>query len=211
MHPPEQLDKLLALCKHYQLLTIADEVMTGFGRTGTLFAIQQLHHRPDMICLSKGISGGALPLAATLCNAQLVQAFEHSDRARMLFHGHSFTANPVACAAALASLDLLLDPQTNQAIKRIALQQLKFADVLRAHSRLKNVRCTGTILAMDWCDDADTGYLHPIGSRLSAFFLSRGVLLRPMGNVLYVLPPYCITAKELDYVHQQLLEALEIC
>ncbi len=210
MYPPENLDTLLSICKQYDVLTIADEVMTGFGRTGKLFACDYLQHKPDIICLSKGISGGVLPLAATLCNETIIEAFHTAEREKMLFHGHSFTANPTACAAALASLDLLLKNDTLSNIHRIAMQHQHFKERIAAHPRLKNVRQTGTIIAMDWQNEEQDSYFNSIGQRLSTFFLKHGILLRPLGNVLYILPPYCTNEQELQYIYEKIEDALSL-
>lgn len=210
MYSPEVLDKMLSICSAYGVLTIADEVMTGFGRTGTTFAIQQLQNQPDIICLSKCLTGGFMPLSATLCNDKIFEAFANDNKSKMLYHGHSYAANPTACAAALANLDLMNQDETQQHIHRIAQQHKNFIAKIQEHHKLKNIRQRGTILAMDWYNEEKTSYLNPIGQQLGAYFLEQGILLRPLGNVLYILPPYCISDEDLTYIYQHIEYALNI-
>ncbi len=149
MYTPEALQKLMQLCKEAGVLVIADEVMTGFGRTGTLFATEQVQETPDIICMSKGITGGVMPLGATACNHKIAEVFTSSDASRTLFHGHSFTANPLSCAASLASLDLMEAPETTAAISRIVKRHEVFAEEIKSYPLVGNVRQTGTIIAFD--------------------------------------------------------------
>ncbi len=209
MYPKELLDDLLTIARQNQVLTIADEVMTGFGRTGKWFAFQHTRQVPDVICLSKGLTGGFMPLGATICSDEIYRAYVSSDRFKTFFHGHSYTGNPTACAAALASMDLMEKEQTWQDIERIGSKHLEFKYKYEGHPRLKDIRCCGTILAMEWSTDDDTSYLNSIGPVLNVFFLEAGIILRPLGNVLYVLPPYCISNSELDRIYQRIEEALE--
>lgn len=208
MYEPRYLDELVMHCQSHNVLTIADEVMTGFGRTGTYFACQQITAKPDIFCLSKGITGGTMPLGATTCQQHIFDAFYSSDKLKTLYHGHSFTANPVALACALASLDLLLAPQTLQNIHRIAKQHAVFLDDIKNHPKVRAIRQTGTILAIEWKVDENTSYLSNIKDKLFAYFIDKGIILRPMGNLLYILPPYVITNQQLDYVYQTIKQAL---
>ena len=210
MYTPAALDTLLAVCRRHGVLTIADEVMTGFYRTGTRFAIDQLAHAPDIICLSKGLTGGTLPLALTVCTDRIFEAFLSQDKYKTFFHGHSYTANPLGCAAALASFDLIDAPDFAERIARIATQHRQFAARLHAHPRVRDVRCCGTIVALEFETPEQTGYFNSLRDRLYAFFLSKGLLLRPLGNVIYVMPPYCVTAAELDLVYAAIEEALDV-
>jgi adenosylmethionine-8-amino-7-oxononanoate aminotransferase len=176
------------------VLLIADEVLTGFGRTGPLFACAGAGVIPDIVCLSKGLTGGFLPLGATVAREEVFAAFSSADRRRTFFHGHSYTANPLACAAALASISLLdeASARARQAIERIHQTQLAR---LAALPRARNCRVLGTVAAFDL--DAQPEYLSPVGQELGAYALRNGVLLRPLGNVVYLLPPYCATADDL--------------
>ncbi|WEK38130.1 MAG: adenosylmethionine--8-amino-7-oxononanoate transaminase [Candidatus Pseudobacter hemicellulosilyticus] len=208
MHRPEGLDLLLAACRQQGVLCIADEVMTGFGRTNQLFASHWLQHSPDIICLSKGLTGGTLPLGITACKDFLYEAFVQDDKLKTLWHGHSFTANPLACAASLASLDLLLDPACTRQRAMISRMQETFLDTLAGSSLpVRNGRCTGTLLAFEVIQEKD-GYLNTISADITRKALDKGVFLRPLGNTLYLMPPYCITEPELKYVYEVILEIL---
>ncbi|MFN5203563.1 MAG: adenosylmethionine--8-amino-7-oxononanoate transaminase [Gemmatimonas sp.] len=177
---------------------IADEVMTGFGRTGPMFACALATVHPDLICLSKGITGGVLPLGATVATEAIFEAFSSSDRRKTFFHGHSYTANPMACAAALASL-ALFDEACEGARQRIADCHTWHLAALRNVPGVKAVRQLGTVAAVEL--EAPSGYLSDIGRELAAFSLQQGVLIRPLGNVAYCLPPYCTRDDELDRVY----------
>ncbi|MFN5371994.1 MAG: adenosylmethionine--8-amino-7-oxononanoate transaminase [Bacteroidia bacterium] len=209
MYKPQTLNSMLRLCKFHGILSIADEVFTGFYRTGTAFASQQLHYTPDIICLSKTLTGGTLPLGVTAVPEFIYRAFQSKDPMHTFFHGHSFTANPLSCAAALASLDLFERKETRDRIGAIAMQHKKFHDALNGHPALIDVRCLGTILAIEFRTEAETGYLNPAGQEITEFFLARGIYLRPLGNVLYFTPPYCIRDEELNIVYAAIKELLE--
>ncbi len=207
-YAPEALAELLTICERSGVLTIADEVFTGFGRTGRLFASDHLPYaapKPDIFCLSKGLTGGTMALGLTTCAASIYNAFLSSDRTRAFFHGHSYTANPVACAAALASLDLLLDPECRQQIQAIEAAHAAFAPTLRAHPAVAEVRLLGTMLAVELAAGGPTSYFHALRDTLYQTALGRGVLLRPLGNVIYALPPYCVNAAEQAQIHAALL------
>jgi adenosylmethionine-8-amino-7-oxononanoate aminotransferase len=177
---------------------IADEVLTGFGRTGPLFACERADVRPDLLCMSKGLTGGVLPLGATAATEDIFDAFRSEDRTKTFFHGHSYTANPIACAAALAALELFDDDSDDDRV-RIEVAHARHLDALRGVKGVRAVRQIGTIAAIEL--DAPAGYLSDIGRELAAYALEEGVLLRPLGNVAYCLPPYCITDAELDLVY----------
>ncbi|UEG52069.1 adenosylmethionine--8-amino-7-oxononanoate transaminase [Mucilaginibacter daejeonensis] len=209
MYEAEYLDQLIAHCKQEGIFTIDDEVFTGFGRTGKRFACDHLKHQPDIMCFSKGLTGGTMALGVTTCTLQIYDAFLSDDRLKTLFHGHSFTANPVACAAALASMDLFVDPSTQQNIDRIAAEHAAFAEQIRGHRRIRAIRQTGTILAMEWETGNDTSYFSSLRDTLYRYFLEAGIVLRPLGNVLYILPPYCITTDQLRYIYRTIGQALD--
>lgn len=202
MYAASALNDLVLRCKTENIITIADEVFTGFGRTGTFMAMEQCSHRPDITCLSKGITGGFMPFAATLCTQEIYEAFLSDEKAKMLFHGHSYTGNPLGCAAALASLDLFEQEQTMQKVAQITIWHQAFYEKIKQHKSVLDIRQTGTILAIELRSDAPTGYLNQISQKVTPFFLEKGVLIRPLGNVIYVLPPYCITDAELNQVYE---------
>jgi adenosylmethionine-8-amino-7-oxononanoate aminotransferase len=205
-YPANVLHGMAAICRRHGTLFIADEVMTGFGRTGSLFACNQSDITPDILCLAKGLSGGSLPLAATLCTAEIFDAHYSTDRSRTFFHSSSFTANPVACAAGCANLEIWKTEPVRERVTALGALQEERQRRLRHDQRFENVRRLGTIAAMD-LKVPDPGYLAGIGPDLTAFFLARGLLLRPLGNTIYVMPPYCVTADELDFVYDVILQA----
>lgn len=207
LHEAAGLDALLGECRRQGVLTIADEVMTGFGRTGKLFACEGLRHSPDIVCLSKGLTGGVLPLAVTTCAKALADAFVSDDRRKTFFHGHSYTGNPIACAAALASLELVTSDECGRQRHRIGARHRSFIERLRACDRVKNPRSLGTILAFDL--DDNPSYLSAIRNPLIEYALSRGVWLRPLGNVLYCMPPYCTTDEQLSRVYDVMENAVD--
>ena len=208
LHSPEILDRMIKMCQSEQILTIADEVMTGFGRTGPLFACSQFSSTPDLICLSKGITGGFLPLGATIAKESLFEAFCSPDPARALLHGHSYTANPLACAAANASLDLLLEPACIDARKMIESEHRQFQQRWQNHPKLVRCDVLGTILTIEYRVEK-TSYHHPLKAKLLEFFQQHGILLRPLGNILYLLPPYCMTRDELQKIYSVITITLE--
>lgn len=209
MYEAQYLDQLIATCQKHGILTIADEVMTGFGRTGTYFATENLNEKPDIFCLSKGLTGGTMPLGVTTCNRKIFDAFLSDDKLKTLYHGHSFTANPVACAASLASMDILLSPETLPNIQRIKTKHETFAAQIKDHPKIREVRQCGTILVMEWETGNDTSYLSGLRNQLYLYFLERGIILRPLGNVLYILPPYVISNEDLEYIYRIIIEALK--
>jgi len=194
------LARMKRICERHGVLFIADEVMTGWGRTGTLFACEQAGIAPDILCLAKGITGGALPLAATLCTPGIFAAHLSDDRAKTFFHSSSYTANPIACAAAVANLEVWAREPVGDRVAALAEAQAQRLAAFEGDKRFHNVRRLGTIAALD-VDVGDAGYLADIGPRLYQFFLECGVLLRPLGNTIYVMPPYCIIGAELDLVY----------
>jgi adenosylmethionine-8-amino-7-oxononanoate aminotransferase len=200
IYSAELLAKMKNICERHGTLFIADEVMTGFGRTGTLFACEQAGITPDIICLAKGLTGGSLPLAATLCTPQIFDAHYSTDRSRTFFHSSSFTANPIACAAARANLQVWREEPVRERIVGLGEMQEQRLAQFTGDARFQNVRRLGTIAALD-LKVADPGYLAGLGPELTAFFHARGILLRPLGNTIYVMPPYCVTAAELDLVY----------
>lgn len=201
MYSPEILEKLISMAKKYNVICIADEVFTGFGRTGKLFASDYLKSQPDIIAVSKGITGGFMPLGVTSCSDKIVEAFRSHEASKTFFHGHSYTANPLACAAANASLNLLMSEECQQNIQRISENHLIFISKNRDRDIIKNIRSRGTILAIELKTGEETSYFNETRKKIYPYFLERNILLRPLGNVIYVLPPYIIINEELNFVY----------
>ena len=210
IHEPEALSEMIRICRENTIFTIADEVFTGFGRTGKFFACDHLSENPDMVCLSKGLTGGTMAMGITSSTGELFNAFLSEDRMKTFFHGHSFTANPVACSASLASFDLMDRKETWKNIKRIEQRHLKFRKSIRGIEGIKEVRGIGVVLAIELKTSGETSYFNSIRDRAVKFFLNKGILLRPLGNVIYLVPPYCISDKDLDYIYASILEFLKI-
>ncbi len=208
VYEADPLDRMIELCQERNIPTIADEVLTGFGRTGKLFASDNLKHKPDMICMSKGLTGGTMALGATSCTEKIYEGFLSDNKRKSFFHGHSYTGNPVACAAALASLDLLEKTDTWENIKRIEDQHRMFLSRIRNHPRVENPRQIGTVAAFDVTSSQETGYLNKLRDWMNDYCISRRVIIRPLGNVMYLIPPYCITKEELDRVYSTLSSML---
>jgi len=208
MYPAHMLAEFRRITRCYDTLLIADEVMTGWGRTGSLLACDQTGLEPDIICLSKGITGGALPLAATLCSEEIFEAHFSDDRKRTFFHSSSYTANPIACSAAVANLDVWRNEPVDERVQSVANMHSQKLARFRSDLRFTNVRQQGTIVALDLVTD-HTGYLSDVGPRLKKFFRQRDVLIRPLGNVVYLMPPYCVTEADLDKAYNAIDEAAD--
>jgi adenosylmethionine-8-amino-7-oxononanoate aminotransferase len=208
IYQADMLDQLLETAKHFDIITIADEVMTGFGRTGKLFASEYMVQKPDIICLSKGLTGGFLPLSITACTQKVYDAYVQDDKMKTFFHGHSYTANPIACAAAVASLDLLKEEKCVEAIHRISVSNQKFAKELEDQQLpLSNIRSLGTILAFE-VDDTRHEYLNVTGHLIGRTAMEKGLYIRPLGNTVYIMPPYCISPDESTAMYTVLSDSL---
>lgn len=205
----ETLAEMKRICERHNALFIADEVMTGWGRTGTLFACTQADVTPDILCLAKGLTGGSVPLAATLATPRIFEAHYSEDRARTFFHSSSFTANPVCCAAALANLGIWETEPVLERIAKLAALQAEHIAAFESDGRFENPRRIGTIAALD-LKVTDSGYLASAGLALRDHFLASGVLLRPLGNTIYVMPPYCTTAADLAPVYDAIRSAPDV-
>ena len=205
MYGADLLAEMKRICERHGVLFIADEVLTGFGRTGALFACEQAGIAPDLLCLAKGLTGGALPLAATLATPAIFQAHYSTDRRRTFFHSSSYTANPIACAAANANLALWREEPVRERLVALGTMQEERLARFRTDPRFENVRRLGTVTALD-LKVSDPGYLAGQGLGLAAHFLEQGILLRPLGNTIYVLPPYCITGAELDMIYDAIAD-----
>jgi len=211
VHPVEFLQKVRELCTRHGVLLIADEVLTGFGRCGKMFACELAGIVPDLMCLSKGLTGGVLPMGATLCGDPIYDAFHGQDRTRTFYHGHSYTGNPIAAAAGAASLKIFEEEPVFERISTISkIHEQRLAEI-RNHPAVGDARAIGTMAAVELRAD-DAGYFSKLKPQLYKFFLESGVLLRPLGNVVYVLPPYVISAADLNFIHDVIAESLDrIC
>ena len=206
MYSPQTLAEMRRICAAHGTLFIADEVMTGWGRTGSLLACEQAGIEPDILCLSKGLTGGAIPLAVTMASEPIYGAHLSTDRSRMFFHSSSYTANPIACAAANANIAIWQQEPVNDRIATLAARQASHLLRFQSHPQVRNARQAGTITAFD-VGEAD-GYLSDLAPRMLAMFRERGVLLRPLGNTVYVMPPYCIEADALHRIYDIIEEVL---
>ncbi|MES2575475.1 MAG: adenosylmethionine--8-amino-7-oxononanoate transaminase [Bacteroidota bacterium] len=210
MYEPEALDELIKICQENKVLTIADEVMTGFGKTGKIFACDYLALQPDMMCLSKALTGGTIPMAITTFTQDIFEAFYDEDINKALFHGHTFTANPTGCAAALASFELLQKPEMQHNIARVNQRHLEFQKHIESHSKVITTRVLGTIFALEIKTESSASYYGTLRNKLYNFFIANGIILRPVGNIVYILPPYIITDEQLQKVYDVVEKALEI-
>jgi adenosylmethionine-8-amino-7-oxononanoate aminotransferase len=204
------LDELISICKQNNVFTIADEVMTGFGKTGKTFACDHLLQQPDMMCLSKALTGGTIPMAITTFTQEIFNGFYDDDTNKALFHGHTFTANPTGCAAALASLQLLQSEEIQNNMKRVHQSHLDFQSKIKAHPKVKTTRVLGVIFALEITTESPAEYYGSLRNTLYNFFIQNGIVLRPVGNIVYILPPYIISQNQLEKVYQVVENALEI-
>ena len=209
MYAPEVLDELIQICREHKVLTLADEVMTGFGKTGKNFACDYLKEMPDMICLSKALTGGTIPLSVTSTTEAIYDAFYSDDISKALFHGHTFMANPTGCAIALESLKILQEAPMQANLKRIHAKHQTFASKMDKHPKVARTRTLGVIFALD-LEVRNTGeYYGSIRNELYKYYISHGVILRPVYHTIYVLPPYIITDEQLDKVYHIIEESIE--
>lgn len=208
MHNAEGLNTILKFCKAHNIITVADEVMTGFGKTGKYFASLYMETKPNIICLSKALTGGLLPMALTTCSQKIYDAFYSDDISKGLFHGHTYSANPLACTAALASIELLQSEDIQNNIKVIAASHQVFGSHIKNHPKVKSIRQLGVIFALDL--DVEMERYGNLRDKLFTFFMKNGVFLRPLGNTIYIQAPYVITKKQLEKVYQVIEDALEI-
>jgi adenosylmethionine-8-amino-7-oxononanoate aminotransferase len=209
IYSPDVLAEMRRICAAHDVLFIADEVMTGWGRTGTLLACEQAGIVPDILCLSKGLTGGSVPLAVTMAIEPIFEAHLSTDRARMFFHSSSYTANPVACAAAAANLSIWQEEAVLDRIRHLGVRQGIALKRLTERVDVREPRQIGTITALDLPDE-EGGYLSSLAPKLLGTFRDAGVLLRPLGNTIYVMPPYCVEDDDLDRIYQVIEEAAEL-
>lgn len=209
MYSAEALDLLLQIAKNKGVITIADEVMTGFGRTGKTFACDYLSEQPDIICLSKALTGGTIPLAVTSTTQHIFDAFCDEDVNKALFHGHTYMANPTACAIALEAINILQSDDCQRNICRVETNHQYFISQLKQNPKVENVRSLGVILAFEIKTSENTTYYGNLRNKLYDFFIEKGVILRPVGNTIYILPPYVITDSQLQQVYDVINQAID--
>ena len=205
-HDADGLNEILKICRENEIILVADEVMTGFGKTGKYFASDYMEEKPDIVCMSKALTAGLLPMGLTSCSQKIYEAFYSDDLAKGLFHGHTYTANPLACSAALAAVELLVSEEIQVNIQNITRANLDFVKKLKDHPKLKNIRSKGVILAFEL--DVKTDRYGGLRNQLFKFFMDNGVFLRPLGNTIYIVPPYVISEKELQKVYSVIEESL---
>ena len=211
MYEAACLKILLEVMQEKGIICIADEVLTGFYRTGTFFASEQMNIRPDIICLSKALTGGTMALGVTGCSPKIYEAFISDDKMKTFYHGHSFTANPLACTAALASLHLLRQEECINNISLICKNQHQFIQSLlplQKEYNIKNLRVCGTICAFEIITSSSDSYLNDLSNQFTKFCLKQGVYLRPLGNTIYIMPPYCMTEEQLEKIYKVVIEFL---
>jgi adenosylmethionine-8-amino-7-oxononanoate aminotransferase len=208
MYDAELLDGLLAISKTHNIITIADEVMTGFGKTAKNFASEYMLHHPDIICMSKALTAGIAPMALTSCTQKIYEAFCDDEISKGFFHGHTYSANPLACTAASAGIDLLLSDEIQARILEISARHLAFENRIKQHKNVNSTRCLGVIFALDLYVEMDR--YGALRDKLYNYFMAEGVFLRPLGNTIYILPPYVISNTELERIYEVIETVLEL-
>lgn len=208
IHKANHLDKLIALAQEYNAVCVADEVMTGFGKTGTYFASDRLEYKPDVLCLSKALTGGMVPMGLTTCTQKIYDAFYADEIAKGFFHGHTYSANPIACASVIASVELLQSDEIQQGIRLIEKGHQQFVEEMHNHSKVKEIRTLGVILAIDL--DLEIDRYGKDRNAIFSHFMSKGIFLRPLGNTLYIVPPYIITKEELEFLYGEMRAYLNL-
>jgi len=207
IHDIDGLNEILKFCKANNIITIADEVMTGFGKTGNNFASEYIATKPDIICLSKALTGGLVPMAITSCTQKIYDAFLSNDISKGFFHCHTYSANPIACAAAIASIELLVSEEIQTNIEKISISHQRFSKIIKKHPKVKTTRQVGVIFALDL--DTTMERYGNLRDKLLKFFMDNGVFLRPLGNTIYIQVPYVITEEQLKKVYITIEEALD--
>lgn len=206
MHDKEDLDQILSLCKSLDIVLVADEVMTGFGKTGSYFASDFMETKPDVMCLSKALTAGLLPMGATTCSQKIYNAFYDDEIAKGLFHGHTYTANPLACTTALAAIQLLTSKTIQENIEKVIKSHNAFGLHIKTHAKVKSVRQQGVIFAFEL--DVEFSRYGNMRDKIYQFFMNEGVYLRPLGNTIYILAPYIIEEKELLKIYNSIEKLL---
>lgn len=210
MYDPSTLSSLLKIAKKHNVVCIADEVFTGFYRTGKFLASNYLSEQPDIIALSKGITGGTMPLGVTVCAQKIYDAYLSAEMTKAFLHGHSYTANPLACAVANTSFEILMEEECQKQIQVIAASHEEFITEIRNHKSILDIRALGTILSIEIRTEQKTEYTNSLREKIYSYFLSKDILMRPLGNIIYLVPPYVITKAELKKVYQTIREFLDL-
>jgi len=208
MHNAKGLNQILEFCKANTIITVADEVMTGFGKTGRNFASDYMETKPDVICMSKALTAGLIPMSITSCTQEIYNAFYSDDIGKGLFHCHTYSANPIACAAALAGLELLQSQEIQENIARIITKHQAFGKHIKTHKKVKTIRQKGIIFALDL--NIEMERYGDLRYKLFNFFMENGVFLRPLGETIYIQAPYTITNTQLDKIYKVIEDVLEI-
>lgn len=208
MYSSEVLDELIQIAKENTVFTIADEVMTGFGKTGKNFACDYLQQQPDMMCMSKALTGGTIPMAVTSFTQQIFDGFYDDDTNKALFHGHTFTANPTGCAASLAAIELLETAEMQENIQQVHHHHLAFSERIKNHHKVASTRVLGVIFALEIKQEGQHDYYGELRNKLYQFFIEKGVIMRPVGNIIYILPPYTISDVQLEKIYATIEQAL---
>jgi adenosylmethionine-8-amino-7-oxononanoate aminotransferase len=207
IHDIDGLNEIIAFCKSKNVLTIADEVMTGFGKTGKNFASEHMTNKPDIICLSKALTGGLVPMAITSCTQEIYDAFLSNDISKGYFHCHTYSANPIGCAAAIASIDLLTSTEIQSNIQRISQKHKVFGATITNHPKVKSTRSIGVIFALDL--DTNMERYGTLRDLLLSSFMKEGVFLRPLGNTIYIQTPYVISDEQLEKIYNTIVKVLD--
>ena len=207
-HDAEGLNDILKLCKNNNLLCIADEVMTGFGKTGKKFASEYIETKPDVMCLSKSLTAGIAAMSITSCSQRIFDAFLDDDISKGFFHAHTYSANPLACAAAIAGIDLLSSKEIQEDIRRIERLHRNFSEKIKTHPKVASVRQLGVIFALDL--NVEMNRYGDLRNKIFNHFMSDGVFLRPLGNTIYILPPFVIENEQLEKIYASIENVLSI-
>ena len=207
MYDADLLNELLSIAKKNNALTIADEVMTGFGKTGKNFASEYMSNQPDIICMSKSLTAGVVPMALTSCTQKVYDAFYDDDITKGLFHGHTYSANPLACTAAIAGIDLLKSDEIQTRISEIQKKHEEFDNHIKNNKKVKSTRRLGVIFALDL--EVEMDRYGSLRDKLFKYFMDEGAFLRPLGNTIYILAPYVITNEQLDRLYEVIENAIE--
>ncbi|MDO3693724.1 adenosylmethionine--8-amino-7-oxononanoate transaminase [Wenyingzhuangia sp. chi5] len=202
MHEAKYLDMLIEIAQKHDVICVADEVMTGFGKTGNIFASEELMNMPDIMCLSKALTAGMVPMGLTTCTQKIYDAFYADEVAKGFFHGHTYSANPITCAAAIASIELIQSDEIQQGIKMIHANHVKFSEFIKDHARVENIRVKGVILAIDLAVSIDR--YGKDRNAIFNYFMDKGIYLRPLGNTLYIVPPYITKEEELKFIYDEI-------
>ncbi len=207
MHDPEGLNEILKICKENEIICVADEVMTGFGKTGRYFASDYVVTKPDVVCLSKALTAGLLPMGLTTCSQKVYDAFYSEDISKGLFHGHTYSANPLACAAALAGIELLVSDEIQQKIEEVQQWHREFDKKIKNHPKVTNQRQLGVIYAFDL--NVEMERYGNLRNELFKHFMDSGIFLRPLGSTIYILAPFTISQEEMNHIYESIEVALE--